>query len=413
MISKAKWQKYVDRLAAIDDRAAAEMERYIDANGLIDDKALIDYAYALATKYGEASAELACEMYDLMAQTQGARVPAAVPAETATYGEVAKNVGWAKYHSPSQIPSRVGRFVRQAGADTMIQNAVRDKAQWAWIPSGDSCAFCITLASRGWQDASQKILKGRHAEHIHSNCDCTFAIAHNEKAKRDYDYIYDPDRYKEMYYGVEGDTPQERINAIRRMKYQQNREHINAQKRDAYLAAKMRSNNVAAISPADVGAVPDRFSEYAPNSKEARQKMISVGVAQDKPVFIKQDDDAYQFYQAVPPKENYYDVVLHGTPDGMGLEFFGEKMDPDTLCAIIRQRSDYHRGMSIRLISCYSGSVENGVAQYVADTLGVKVEAPTTKLYIYPPKNNVSVMIPETKPYRKDGKWKTFSGGKR
>ena len=80
MISKAKWQKYVDRLAAIDDRAAAEMERYIDANGLTDDKALIDYAYALATKYGEASAELACEMYDLMAQTQGANVPPAVPA---------------------------------------------------------------------------------------------------------------------------------------------------------------------------------------------------------------------------------------------------------------------------------------------------------------------------------------------
>ena len=240
MISKAKWQKYVDRLAAIDDRAAAEMERYIDANGLIDDKALIDYAYALATKYGEASAELACEMYDLMAQTQGANVPPAVPAETATIGEVAKNVRWAKYHSPGQIPSKVGRFVRQAGADTILQNAERDGVQWAWVPSGgETCAFCIALASRGWQDASDAVKRGRHASHIHANCDCTFAIAHNEKAKRDYDYIYDPDRYKEMYYGAEGNTPAEKINSLRRIRYQENREYINAQKRDAYQARKL------------------------------------------------------------------------------------------------------------------------------------------------------------------------------
>ena len=241
MISKDNWRKYIDKLAAIDDQAADLMQKWIDENGLEDGEATIQYAYALATKYGEASATLACEMYDYMAEIMDADVPEAMPAETATLKEVAKSTTWGKYHSPSQIPSAVGRHVRQAGADTMMQNAKRDKAQWAWVPQGDTCAFCITLASRGWQNASRTVLKGNHAEHIHQNCDCTFAIAFKEKDKRQYDYIYDPEKYKEMYYGADGFTSDGKINALRRDIYQQNKERINAQKRDAYQARQFSS----------------------------------------------------------------------------------------------------------------------------------------------------------------------------
>ena len=178
-------------------------------------------------------------MYDYMAEIMDADVPEAMPAETATLKEVAKSTTWGKYHSPSQIPSAVGRHVIQAGADTMIQNAKRDKAQWAWVPQGDTCAFCITLASRGWQNASRTVLRGNHAEHIHQNCDCTFAIAFKEKDKRQYDYIYDPKKYEDMYYGADGFTSDARINALRRDIYQQNKDQINAQKRDAYQAKKL------------------------------------------------------------------------------------------------------------------------------------------------------------------------------
>ena len=234
MISKDNWRKYIDKLAAIDDQAADLMQKWIDENGLEDGEAAIQYAYALATKYGEASATLACEMYDYMAEIMDADVPEAMPAETATLKEVAKSTTWGKYHSPSQIPSAVGRHVRQAGADTMIQNAKRDKAQWAWVPQGDTCAFCITLASRGWQNASRTVLKGNHAEHIHQNCDCTFAIAFKEKDKRQYDYIYDPKKYEDMYYSAEGDTPNERINSIRRTFYPSTRRERNERRRTLY-----------------------------------------------------------------------------------------------------------------------------------------------------------------------------------
>lgn len=233
MITKDNWRKYIDKLSAIDERAADLMRKYINENGLEDEAALINYAYALVSKYGDTSATLSCEMYDYMAEMMGADVPEAIPAATATYKEVASGTMWAKYHSPSQIPTIVSRQVRQAGADTMIQNAKRDNAEWAWVPQGDTCAFCITLASRGWQKASETVLKGNHAEHIHQNCNCTFAIAFKPADRKRYDYIYDPDRYKQIYDESGGD-----INAMRRKIYEVNKDKINAQRRDVYQAKK-------------------------------------------------------------------------------------------------------------------------------------------------------------------------------
>ena len=46
----------------------------------------------------------------------------------------------------------------------MLKNALRDGAEFAWVPNGDTCAFCMTLASRGWQRASKRAIKNGHAE---------------------------------------------------------------------------------------------------------------------------------------------------------------------------------------------------------------------------------------------------------
>ena len=243
MITQSAWSKYIRKLASIDTKAADLITAWVEEHGLTDQQALINYAYSVATKYGEAASAMACQMYDRMAQVMDAAVADAIPAETATLKEVAKGVTWGVYHSPSQIPSIVSRMVRQAGADTMIQNAKRDGAEWAWIPHGDTCAFCITLASRGWQPASKAVLKGNHAEHIHQNCDCTFAIAFKPKDQRQYDAIYDQRKYEEIYQGADGRSSQDKINAIRRQIYEDNRDEINEQKRDAYAARKLEEES--------------------------------------------------------------------------------------------------------------------------------------------------------------------------
>lgn len=226
-VSLNEWVKYRDLLAKLSQKAADEFRDAVwSASGRwggvglanIPRDELIEFAYALATKYGEGSAALACEYYDAMAELSGVYLPAAVPAETATYGETAKALNGAlKFtEDAAYISNVVGRLVKQAGQDTTLQNSLRDGAQFAWIPAGETCAFCLTLASRGWQYASKKAIKGGHAEHIHSNCDCAYAIRFNEKTNVE---GYDPDRYLRMYRHADGSTPQERINSMRRAAY--------------------------------------------------------------------------------------------------------------------------------------------------------------------------------------------------
>lgn len=235
-ISTKDWKNYINRLSAINSKASSLMSEYVAKNGFSDTEALINYAYGLVTKYGEGSAELACQMYDAIAEMEGASVAAAIPANTASYSETAKAINGSLTRSDSGqlLESTVGRLVKQPAADTMLQNAKRDGAQFAWIPSGDTCPFCIALASRGWQYQSKKAMKNGHAEHIHANCDCQYAIRFNKNTDVE---GYNPDALYEQYNSYSG-NPKDKINAMRREHYAANKDKINAQKREAYATRK-------------------------------------------------------------------------------------------------------------------------------------------------------------------------------
>lgn len=221
---------YHARLSKLNEKAGQQMAEYVAAHGTEDGPALIAYAHALVTKYGEGSAELACQMYDALAEAQGVTLPAAEPAATAEYGEVARMVNATKRQNPANLPNGVRRLVKRAGADTTLHNAIRDGAEWAWVPHGDTCPFCIMLASNGWQKASAKLLKGGHAEHIHANCDCEFAVRFDGSTSV---AGYDPEKYLRQYRAAGSD-----VNAMRRIDYAARKDAINAQKRAAYAARK-------------------------------------------------------------------------------------------------------------------------------------------------------------------------------
>lgn len=229
-ITTRTWNNYIARLSRLNEAAGQKMREYIRLHGTENTEQLISYAYAVITRYGEGSAELACQMYDALAEAEGMLLPAAEPAATAGYGEVARMVHATKDQNPENLPNGVSRLVKRAGADTTLHNAVRDGAQWAWVPHGDTCPFCITLASRGWQTASQKLLKNGHAEHIHSNCDCEFAVRFHSGTNV---AGYDPEKYLKQYRDAGSD-----VNAMRRIDYAARKDAINAQKRAAYAARK-------------------------------------------------------------------------------------------------------------------------------------------------------------------------------
>ena len=247
-LPKSFWTDYIAKLRKVNDMAAEKIRGFIAKYKIPQTQEemnlFIDFAYGVASMFGDAAAELAAEMYDEMARISKVVVPPAIPAPTPDISEVAKAiVGTSKTGNEEIISGSIGRLVKQTGVDTTMQNAIRDGAEWAWIPSGDTCAFCITLASRGWQRASKKAIKNGHAEHIHANCDCTYAVRFNEQTNV---AGYDPDRYKEMYDEADpGGKPKDKINALRREFYAENSAEINAQKRDNYEKRKERESSAA------------------------------------------------------------------------------------------------------------------------------------------------------------------------
>ena len=216
-IKRNSWSAYVKALGRLDDKAMDLVKRYIKKTGWQqgdDTRDLIRFANKVASTYGEGASSLSCEMYDEMATMSGAYKGPAAPASVPTYGDVAKAInGTAKIGNPDVMAASIGRLVKQTGVDTTMQNALRDGAEWAWVPNGDTCAYCIALASRGWQKASEKALKNGHAEHIHANCDCSYAIRFDGKSTVE---GYDPDKYREQYESAGGNTWLEKVNTMRR-----------------------------------------------------------------------------------------------------------------------------------------------------------------------------------------------------
>lgn len=254
---------YHARLSKLNEKAGQQMAEYVAAHGIEDGPALIAYAHALVTKYGEGSAELACQMYDALAEASKANLPAAEPAATAEYGEVARMVNATKRQNPANLPNGVRRLVKRAGADTTLHNAIRDGAEWAWVPHGDTCPFCMMLASNGWQKASAKLLKGGHAEHIHANCDCEFAVRFDGSTSV---AGYDPEKYLKQYRAAGSD-----VNAMRRIDYAAHRERINAQKRAAYAARKASTIENEA---AKIKAIKDTMTKQVLALPESAQEVL-------------------------------------------------------------------------------------------------------------------------------------------
>lgn len=270
-ISEESWANYISNLRKINNKAAELMLDFMhlhrDEDGLWNSlearQSIIEYAYGISGKYGEAAAELACEMYDSVGVLSDVVIPAAVPAEVPTYADIAKAVnGVLKQTAEAKmVASAVARQVKMVSVDTVMKNALRDGAQWAWIPRGDTCAYCMALAANGWQNASKKALRNGHAEHIHANCDCTYAVRFDTNTEvegyNSEDYMDDfqnaldeqgiDENVEDLHYQQ---MNSEAINAVRRENYAKNREKINAQKRSAY--AKRQELNSSKAEEADV-----------------------------------------------------------------------------------------------------------------------------------------------------------------
>lgn len=384
-IPKKTWDKYIKQLSSLNYAAGTLIKDYVETNGIEDKKALTNYAYAIVQKYGNGSAALSAAMYDTLAALEGANVAPAVMADLPEYDEVAKTVyGTLKSSkNPDELASATSRLVKRAGADTTLKNAKRDGAQFAWVPAGDTCAFCLALASNGWQYMSKEAMKGGHAEHIHANCDCTYAVRFDNSTTV---AGYDPQKYKDIYDDAEGKSSKDKVNAIRRMQYNENKDKINAQKREAYALRK----------------------ETLQKDK-LEKEFLTLGKQGN--TYVAKTEKLYEYSQKIEPIDGFEDIVSHGDAtsivfkDSNGIE---TNVSAEEFADIL-EKGGVYQGGRIRLIVCEAGADDGVVPTYLAKRFNTEVLAPTETVNVDFEGNMILANDPENaKMGIETGKWVLF-----
>lgn len=202
--------------------------------------ALLVFFPELVTTYGDVSALLAADFYDMLRDVPPSassfRAAFAAPIDS---GKAQGSVRWAvgplfdedAELFTSQILGATQRLVTQRGRDSMYGSAFADPVATgiARVPSGtDTCEFCIMLASRGpvyRSEVNSELVVGRGSNRtgydalgrrlsggigggvkargsqelgsvFHDNCDCTTVVV---RSPADYPRGYNPDRLLAIY----------------------------------------------------------------------------------------------------------------------------------------------------------------------------------------------------------------------
>ena len=315
-ITSKEWLDYVTKLSSINKKASTLLNDFIQVHGTEDMYPIIDYAYALVNRYGGASSELACQLYDELAKLQNANVISAVPAELPDKSQIARAINGTKnqLNGPSDA---IGRLVKKSASDTMIQNAKRDGAEYAWINHGDSCVYCKYLSSFGWLHAN--LNNGNHyLGHIHNNCDCEFAIRFDGKSTVE---GYDPDRLSKEIDDAEGDTIEEKLNNLRRKQYGEIKDDRNARRRELYAKDKHKieypDGNVVYLSKEEARSLNRYISSESYPLNEALRDRKRLSIGQEK--LVKDLDSALE---KLPKYEGNLSRSVYFYGDKEALKFF-------------------------------------------------------------------------------------------
>lgn len=208
-------RKYIDNYTKALNKLSADVQAKLAA-----DLAKIDFTADVATvrdaiidrmemycgPYTDMAAILAAEFYDgLREQAVGAKLGAyaesgrePVATEKAVRGIMQDVVeGKAAEVVVRKLTGRADYEIKKAAGECIYRNGQRDplKPKYARVPSGgETCRFCIMLASRGFVYHSKEAA-GENG-HYHANCDCRIVPGFGGSTTVP---GYDPDLYYDMW----------------------------------------------------------------------------------------------------------------------------------------------------------------------------------------------------------------------
>lgn len=183
--------------------------------------AVRDFYPDLVEKYGEATAALAADHFE-----SATGLPATL-VRAIDVGRTQADLGYALaplFSGVGDLDGRLAglldRLVKQAGRSTMFASVGDNGLRYARVPWGDTCAFCLMLASRGDVYHTRESAGG-DGNRFHPVCDCSI-----EPVRYDEDLEalkqaagYDPDALYDRYLAARkeagsGDT-KEILSALR------------------------------------------------------------------------------------------------------------------------------------------------------------------------------------------------------
>jgi RHS repeat-associated protein len=108
----------------------------------------------------------------------------------------------------------------------------------------------------------------------------------------------------------------------------------------------------------------------------AEETLNTYGPKSNKAIQIAQQ----ALKDGVNPQPGFYDVLSHGS--GQGLMNASGQLETDAakIAEWIQSQSNYVAGTPVRLVACSTGCILNGIAQRLANAIGVPVMGATTKV---------------------------------
>lgn len=173
--------------------------------------AVVDVVNAVLDNYGLAAGQAAADFFDVAREIAvGEQLGATAVADrdaAATEGAIrafVDKVNGGDYDAFERLVlSRVDYEIKRAAGTTMMENAARDplSPRFARVPSGgETCKFCLMLASRGFVYHSKKT--AGEFGHYHDNCDCRIVASWDKDGVEG----YDPTAYHNEWLGRENFT---------------------------------------------------------------------------------------------------------------------------------------------------------------------------------------------------------------
>lgn len=190
--------------AAID-----EFMEYVYDGMTIDE--LVDAATNVAMKFNNLGCELGAQWYDLCSELAGLDVEAAYLPEVDETAIAERAKSFADRVPPDSfisdafnyfLQNEIEKSIRITGDANLWRDYERGMAggKWARVPVGDTCAWCLMLASQGaWYLSEKSALRG-HAGKYHDGCNCIAVYHADAESIQGYEALA---KYKSMYYEAE------------------------------------------------------------------------------------------------------------------------------------------------------------------------------------------------------------------